>query len=695
MNPDNLSLSEIAETLGVTLSALSNWQKRHDDFPLPAESNGRRRTYRLADIKAFIARHDLQINRSRSKQAHPIWRTADLLRNYELHGVEAAIVVATFAEMWASRKALLVEISHSGKIPPQIWFIQTKQPSGNKNMSEIYTELPHSFKKVDESTFKQIADIWLKEDAPDVDSRKQISKDLFNFAIRGLDKFSASNSTSKSLSQLMDRIGRGANVLDIATGLGVVLNHMRGAHSQTGQDVNKTSIQFQQLLDAIHSESNRYLNCENSLTTFEEKWLNAFDVVICDPPLGRKNEFAQFKESDPRWTYFEQTNPQSDMDYWIQTVLAYLKPTGTEKPAPRGIVVSNDSWLFISGEQPMRKALIRSGQIEAVIRLGDGLANGTTVALNLIILRKSERPGAPVRLIDASSIGTVVRGLREFSESDISDIVHVLNADSAVIQADSNRTIFCRDVSFAELLENDSILLPRRYQPIEKRVVDPLSVLQELEDLLKSIEKKITMFSKSLEANKIKNEINNVSKSNLTGVRQVSIGETVANAAPFEILFKNRPQGTEWTRDDVLNTDIVICLIGPQIGVCMIGSDFVATGSNWSRIAQLRIKGNEISTDYLMAWLSNGDFKAQVERLAGGTVLRAISKKDLNRIIIPIPTLQIQGILGSIAGQVEILHKTTQDVAELNNEVNLRLKTLLSILITHVASYDQRDSNAP
>lgn len=686
MNPDNLSLTEIAETLGVTLSALSNWQKRHDDFPLPVESNGRRRAYRLADIKAFIARHDLQINKSRSKQAHPIWRTADLLRDYGLQGVEAAIVVATFAEMWAARKFLLVEISQSGKIPPQIWFIQTKQPSGNKNMSEVYPELPHSFKKVDESTFKRIANIWLEEGTPDIDSRKQISKDLFDFAIRDLDKSSASNSTSKSLSQLIDRIGRGVHVLDIATGLGVVLNHMRGAHSQTGQDVNEASIQFQQILDAIHSESNRYLIARNSLTHFEEKWLNLFDVVICDPPLGKKTESAQFKESDPRWTHFEQTNPQSDMDYWIQTVLAYLKPTGTEKPAPRGIVVTNDSWLFISGEQAMRKALIARGQIEAVIRLGDGLANGTSIALNLVILRKSERPGAPVRLIDASSIGTVVKGLREFSESDISDIVRVLNADTADIEANSNGTIFCKDVSFEELLENESILVPRRYQPIETSNVDPLSVLREMDALLKSIEKKIDVFSKSLETNKIKDQINDVVNLKSNEVKQVSIGETVSNSAPFEIMFKNRPQGSDWTKDDVLNSDIVICLIGPQIGECMIGSNFVATGSNWSRIAQLRITGKELSIDYLMAWLTNGDFKAQVGRLAGGTVLRAISKRDLNRIIIPIPTLQVQATLGSIANQVETLNKATQDIAELNSQMNLRLKVLLSVLLAMIAN---------
>jgi restriction endonuclease S subunit len=76
-------------------------------------------------------------------------------------------------------------------------------------------------------------------------------------------------------------------------------------------------------------------------------------------------------------------------------------------------------------------------------------------------------------------------------------------------------------------------------------------------------------------------------------------------------------------------------------------------------------------------------------------VLRAISKKDLNRIIIPIPTLQIQAILGSIAGQVEVLNKATKDVAELNNEVNLKLKALLSVLLAAVVTDDQRDLNAP
>lgn len=688
MNPDNISLSEIAETLGVTPGALSHWQKRHDDFPLPVESNGRRRTYRLADIKAFIARHDLQVKKRSNKERDLILRTSNELRDSGYAaGIDMVLVIATFAALWASRRFLLVEIAKNGKIPPQIWAISTKQISGQVNMDVLYSGHNPFNRKIEEPRLQQIAEMWLEDlGAPTEQSRKAIYEELFRFASSAFSQFGI-YSTSNSLSRLMNKIGRGLEILDISTGIGAILDtYKKEVRSLFGQDLNPELVQFQQLLDAIMGDPSRILNHGDSLQHFEPNWLNSFDVVLCDPPLGKKAVSGNFSETDPRWTYFEQASSQSEMDYWIQTVLAYLRPGGIEKPRFRGIVVVNESWLFISGEQAMRTALIRRGQIEAVIRLGEGLANGTTIPLNLLILRKSEQPGSSVRLIDASEVGNVVRGKRTLSESDILDIVRVLNADTTTVQLGSNGTIFCRDVSFEELLENEAVLLPRRYQPIETTSEDPLLVLQELDTLLKSIEKKLAGLSKSLETNQIKNEVNKISGFKSSDVRRISIGDTNTKSAPFEILFKNRPQGAEWTRDDVLNLDVVICLIGPQIGECMIGSDFIAAGLNWSRIAQLRIKENEISLDYLMAWLSNGDFKAQVERLAGGTVLRAISKKDLNRIIIPIPTTQVQATLGSIANQVETLNKATQDVAQLNSQMNLRLKVLLSVLLAMIAN---------
>jgi hypothetical protein len=42
--------------------------------------------------------------------------------------------------------------------------------------------------------------------------------------------------------------------------------------------------------------------------------------------------------------------------------------------------------------------------------------------------------------------------------------------------------------------------------------------------------------------------------------------------------------------------------------------------------------------------------------------------------------------MGSIANQVETLNKATREVAELNNQVNLRLKVLLAGLLTMITN---------
>lgn len=706
MNPDNLSLSEISEMLGISLSSLSNWQKRYDDFPQPVQNSERKRTYRLADIKGFITRHDLQMKKFRSKDQNVIWMTANLLRTTNVNpGMETALVIATFAQMWSSRSVLLTEIAKSGKIPPGIWSISTRQKSGLIKMDVMNLNQNPFSKGINEETLRQIAYLWLEEPRnPTEQSRREMCRELLQFATNSGDQFGI-YSTSRSLANLINRIGRGLEILDISTGMGAVLDtYAKEARSLWGQDLNTQSVQFQQLLDAIEGDPKRNLTVGNSLLDFKAEWVNAFDVVICDPPLGKKVSDT-FQESDPRWTFFGQTNTKSEMDYWIQTVLAYLKESQAttysegsrkdERVRFRGILVTSDSWLSIAAEQDMRTALIRRGQIEAVISLGEGLASSTKIPLNLIIFCKSKQTGAPVRVIDASDIGETVRGRRTLSQSDIQIIVDALNNGTTDSASESKLGIFCRDIPFEELLKNDSVLLPRRYRPTEQSDQDPLSVFKEVEELLQTLENKLSILAKSMQTDLIKKEINLITNAKITNSQFVSIGDTANNTAPFEILFKNRTQGNEWTKDDVLDTDIVVCLTGPQIGECLIGKDFVATRSNWSRIAQLRIKGDELSRDYLMAWLSNGNFQAQVDRLSGGTVLRAISKKDLNRIIIPIPNLQLQGILGSIAGQIEALNKATKDVTELNADMNLRLKELLSVLLSIVVTNHNRDLSAP
>ena len=180
MNPDNLSLSEISEMLGISLSSLSNWQKRYDDFPQPVQNSGRKRTYRLADIKGFITRHDLQMKKFKRKDQNVIWMTANLLRTTNVNpGMETALVIATFAQMWSSRSVLLIEIAKSGKIPSGIWSISTRQKSGLIKMDVMNLNQNPFSKGINEETLRQIAILWLEEPRnPTEQSRREMCRDL-------------------------------------------------------------------------------------------------------------------------------------------------------------------------------------------------------------------------------------------------------------------------------------------------------------------------------------------------------------------------------------------------------------------------------------------------------------------------------------------------------------------------------------
>ena len=101
MNPDHLSLSQIAEALNVLPSTLSQWQKRYkEDFPEHVEKIGERRFYLLADIEAFATRHDFSIGETKTRLPSPIWDTANILRTTNASIAESAVVIAFFACLW-------------------------------------------------------------------------------------------------------------------------------------------------------------------------------------------------------------------------------------------------------------------------------------------------------------------------------------------------------------------------------------------------------------------------------------------------------------------------------------------------------------------------------------------------------------------------------------------------------------------
>lgn len=689
MNPDNLSLSEIAEILGITVSGLSNWQKRYGDFPNPCEITGRLRKYRLADVKAFMARNDLNTKRDRGAvERQLILESLGILRNSstEVNDLDSMVFIGLFAEMWLNRPELLTVISKTGSFPLEVWGFKVKGRLDTTTFGKSHQgQLPNQPELGENSqdVYRRLAETWLS--AIHLKSHKSaglLRTELLLLVQGKSGGKSPSNSTSRSLGQLINKIGRGLNILDLSTGIGVILDYYRNSSRELcGQDINRQLIQFQQIIDALNGKPRKALFARDSIAHFEEPWVNHFDVVICDGPLGVKKPSPNINPMDSRWKMYEQSSMQSDIDFWIQSVLAYLRYSDDENQTFRGVVVATDSWLFSIQEKVMRTALLRNGNIEAVIRLGGGLYSGSQIPINLLILRKNHLPRMKIRLIDASSLGVVKRGNRELTTSDIAAIVHNLNGGGDPELDAIDGTLFCRDVEVEEVLKNDSILLPRRY--FKKFEVKPQSapIAKEVERLLAKLNQKLLESDSQHVKDVLTTQIMNFTQKHGTPVPSRTFGEAVAHGEPFTVYFKTRPDNGLWG-DEIDDNDVVVCLAGSQIGVSVTGATFKNVSPNWLRIVILRVDESVVSSIFLHEWLLTNSFLSQVDMYSGGTFLRAITKKELSRITVPIPSHETQNAVNQLVSEIQKLEGFAAEVMDEAQNLKSRLQDLRSAIFS-------------
>ena len=371
---------------------------------------------------------------------------------------------------------------------------------------------------------------------------------------------------------------------------------------------------------------------------------------------------------------------------------------GDSAPGPRGIVVTSDNWLYSQPEKLMRTALIRRGHIEAVISLGGGLYSGTQIPFNLIILRKTNNPTNTVRLIDATALGKVTRLTRQLSSADIAKIVGALNAKANQKQRENrggeqNRLVSV-DVSLDELFQNDSVLLPRRYRPIQKPDQSPQEALVEMGEISERLKPLLETLIDSIESNENRKSLESISRLKNLEVKNIRLGDLSKEDNRIEILFKNRQRGSEWKISDFTIGDILICLSGPQVGECMDVVEFHKSTPNWVRMLQLRTGKNLVLSYYLLFWLRYGDFREQVDRVASGTTLRTLSKNDLNRILVPFPDREQQMSLGWLLARIEQLAHIGRGVAVVSELLDQKRKNFLSTVLSNVFFKSSGDFNA-
>lgn len=130
------------------------------------------------------------------------------------------------------------------------------------------------------------------------------------------------------------------------------------------------------------------------LQAFAATTLASSDLVIANPPFNLQGSPL------PAHQELESSQIQAATVGFVANTLSQLKPGG------RASILVPSGFLFARGDaQKLRRELVEQGQIEALVQLPPGLFRPYAhVVVWLLLLRKTGRAGAAVRVIDAKPL---------------------------------------------------------------------------------------------------------------------------------------------------------------------------------------------------------------------------------------------------------------------------------------------------
>ncbi|GGM27710.1 MULTISPECIES: N-6 DNA methylase [Micromonospora] len=419
-NP-TITAAEIARLAGVGRAAVSNWRKRHPDFPAPVGGTVASPEFDLVEVEQWL----------RVQGKLPELATADRLWRHL-----AAVSGSPTAGLAAVGARLLDR--HRGV------------PTGPVD-AQLAPLLPD---------LDALADEWGPQGAFD-----QL---WHRFGAPGPGR---SLATPDDLADLMVGLAdvAGGVVLDPTAGSGALLRAAvrAGCTHAYGQELDPDLAAVAGLWLALRDVPGEVVAGDSlRADAFAGR---AVDAVVCHPPFGATNWGDDELGHDPRWIVG--TTPRTEPELaWVQHTLAHLRVGGHAVLLMPPTVASRRAGKRIRGE------LLRRGHLRAVVALPAGAAAPHAVPLHLWVLRRAA-PDAPppprVLLVDAAaggsvgtaaaggSVGTAAGGGLAGTAARVRAVWRAFAAGDAEVDRDG----FARAVPVIELLDEDVDLTPARRQP--------------------------------------------------------------------------------------------------------------------------------------------------------------------------------------------------------------------------------------
>lgn len=369
-----LTAADIARLAGVTRGTVSNWRRRHSDFPAPVGGTDASPAYDRAEVEAWLtARGTLP----EPPQVELLWRA-------------------------------VLDAASSRGLPQVLGWV-----------GEVFYRRSNG--EPEDGTWEELG--------PVLDAALN-SQDPYETVKGLLDRYADScgvSVTPQPLASLMADIAEvaGGDVFDPACGTGELLDTAvdLGAGRAYGQELD-AGLAPLAAARVDFGDSKEWAEVEAGDSLRDDKFPDLrVRTVLCHPPFGDRDWGAAELTGDPRWAFG--VPPKSEPELaWVQHALAHLAPGG------RAVIVTPPAAATRPSGRRIRAELLRRSALRAVIAMPAGSIQPRHVPVHLWVL---EQPGGqgPVdpRVLFFDDLAGTGRPGRASSDADVTSWIAPEAAD--------------------------------------------------------------------------------------------------------------------------------------------------------------------------------------------------------------------------------------------------------------------------
>ncbi|WP_412077797.1 class I SAM-dependent DNA methyltransferase [Streptomyces xanthophaeus] len=390
-----VTAAEVARLAGVGRAAVSNWRRRHADFPKPVGGTETSPSFSLPAVQDWLraqgklAEVPLRERVWQQVAAHPGGAVAGLVR---VGG--ALLVVRDRPTDWLELTAVSDERMVTLLRPVLGQVLGARLGPGHPLAA---APVPPAAGPL----LRAAAEL-----AAELGARKAFEFLLGRYLDANPRQYTR---TPEGLAELMAALAgpSARTVLDPACGSGTLLravaaagavSAVEGATALYAQDSSPELAALTALRLALHGSAQIRTAAADSLRA-DAFARRAVDAVLSHPPFNERNWGHEELAYDPRWEYGFPARAESELA-WVQHALAHLREGGTAVLLLPPAVASRRSGRRI------RADLLRRGALRAVVALPAGAAPPHGVPLHLWVLRRPAPQAAPpagLLLIDSAA----------------------------------------------------------------------------------------------------------------------------------------------------------------------------------------------------------------------------------------------------------------------------------------------------